>query len=334
VDGDSNKPTVCWLPFSLDGRSGSSTYRCVLPARELRRLGGSSEIWADGVEREVRRRRPDVAVFQKRYTWEDIRLAESLQDSGTKICFDLCDNHRYALELRGDKDGLRALSTMERLADVMTVPTSRMRGFVRRTGVSVIDDAVEPRRGLSLLRPLWTRGRRLQVLWFGSAGTDAPPFGLVDLAAELPALEEAAAQTPLHLTVLSNDRRLYERYVRTSAFGHSYREWSSDRSAHRLISAADVCLLPVRENPFTVGKSANRAVLSLLLGVPVIATPHPAYIGLEHLLGITGDTASALVEFAEAHRSRARRRSVVDPALERFSPKVVAERWSEVFGAF
>ncbi|MBC7931131.1 MAG: hypothetical protein H7Z38_11270, partial [Rubrivivax sp.] len=39
----------------------------------------------------------------------------------------------------------------------------------------------------------------------------------------------------------------------------------------------DVCVLPVSSNPLTLCKTSNRLVLSLLLGVPVVADRIPSY---------------------------------------------------------
>jgi glycosyltransferase involved in cell wall biosynthesis len=46
---------------------------------------------------------------------------------------------------------------------------------------------------------------------------------------------------------------------------------------HRLLRGADVCLIPNSLDAFSRVKSANRAVLSLSLGTPVVATSIPSF---------------------------------------------------------
>jgi len=280
----------------------------------------------------VREHGIDVAVFQKRYSDSDIELAESLKSHGIRICFDLCDNLLYSLELTGDLDRRRNLQTMIGLADVVTVPTATLGESFSSYHVAVVDDAIETKarpRTRTITR--WPRRRRLRVVWFGTAGSTQPHFGLPDLAEAIGELERLDARMPLHLGVISNDRESYERFVRTDAFPHRYHSWSTAR-AHARIAASDVCVLPTTINPFTVGKSANRAVLSLLLGTPVVATPLPAYAELEDLLAI-GTCIGVVIDdlLAQPVRTRDRVEHAQRVLPDRFAPVAVVKQWSRVF---
>lgn len=274
-----------------------------------------------------------MVVFQKRYRWEDVRLAETLVRSGTKVCFDLCDHHEYALRLREDVDRLNALTTMQDLADIVTVPTPTLAELVRASRVSVVNDAVEPAPSARLLGSVVRdlRRSRLRIVWFGSAGMTLPRHGIPDIASSIPPLETVASHTPIELLVISNDRALYDELVSTSAFPHEYREWSSPATAHRAIAASDLCLLPTSPNPFTAGKSANRAVLALLLGTPVVATPHPSYAGMEHLVRQSDRIDRAVEDQIRSRNGRRRmKRTHADDALSEYSPPNVASRWKEL----
>jgi hypothetical protein len=55
-----------------------------------------------------------------------------------------------------------------------------------------------------------------------------------------------------------------------------YHEWGR-RSFPYLFEPHDVCVLPVSPNPLTLCKTSNRLLLSLMLGVAVVADRIPSY---------------------------------------------------------
>jgi glycosyltransferase involved in cell wall biosynthesis len=55
--------------------------------------------------------------------------------------------------------------------------------------------------------------------------------------------------------------------------------WESDVPTYYRRLAMDVCLAPLEESPFNNTKSAIRVQEHLALGIPVIASPSPAYLG-------------------------------------------------------
>jgi glycosyltransferase involved in cell wall biosynthesis len=59
-----------------------------------------------------------------------------------------------------------------------------------------------------------------------------------------------------------------------------YIEWDSE-SIMTHIQASDVAIIPNSRDPIAICKSANRAVLALSLGVPVVASRTPAMEVLE-----------------------------------------------------
>jgi glycosyltransferase involved in cell wall biosynthesis len=92
----------------------------------------------------------------------------------------------------------------------------------------------------------------------------------------LPALEELHRELPLSLSVISNSVSLFEKYTAGAGVPLVYHEWDRESFPH-LFRRHDVCVLPVNVNPLTVCKTNNRLVLSLLLGVPVVADRIPSY---------------------------------------------------------
>jgi glycosyltransferase involved in cell wall biosynthesis len=121
---------------------------------------------------------------------------------------------------------------------------------------------------------------RKTLIWFGHAGGDYGRFGLSDLVDIAPSLHLLARRIRFTLLVVSNDREAYQRLVEPLALDTRYVEWNSE-SIRSLIRKSDLTIVPNSRDPFAICKSANRAVLSLSLGVPVVASPTPAMEVLE-----------------------------------------------------
>lgn len=321
---------IGWIPFSSDLRIASARLRCALPARYLADAGWDSKL--------VDRRDPygyDVVVFQKAYDEDSLALASRLSAGGTRLVFDLCDNHFYnpgaspVLEERAER-----LRRMLDLADAVTVSTEQLRELVPERDPTVVDDALDeleapsrPRMALAArLRPR----RELRLVWFGNAGMETPSFGLPHLRGVIPVLEELRLATPLLLTVISNSKAAYRNVLRDAGFPHRYREWNVRRFPRDFCSN-DICIVPIGRNPFTVCKTANRVALSLRLGVPVIADPIPSLDELAPyiLLGSWCENLSRYASDRTLRASHAREgRRYVDAT---YTPERVVAQWSAVF---
>lgn len=118
------------------------------------------------------------------------------------------------------------------------------------------------------------------LIWFGHAGGGYGRFGLSDLVDIAPDLQLLAQRVKFTLIVVSNDRETYQRLVKPLPIDTRYVEWDSE-SIRQLIRTSDLTIVPNSRDPFAVCKSANRAVLSLSLGVPVVASRTPAMEVLE-----------------------------------------------------
>ena len=105
-------------------------------------------------------------------------------------------------------------------------------------------------------------------------------FGLTDLIAIRGKLEELYKRVPFTLTIVSNDREAYKQYIGGLSFDSTYREWSEDAVLDEF-RKGPIVLLPASPNPFSACKSANRALLALQNGVPVIASSGLSLSGLE-----------------------------------------------------
>jgi glycosyltransferase involved in cell wall biosynthesis len=128
---------------------------------------------------------------------------------------------------------------------------------------------------------LWHDQNVKRILWFGNHGAPHARFGMLDLLDIKEALERIATEFEVELVVVSNNVQKYQEHIRPLAIRSRYIEWSSDRVIEQLNQAA-VVLVPNSRDLFSICKSANRAVLALAHGVPVVATSTPA---LEPLAG-------------------------------------------------
>jgi hypothetical protein len=219
------------------------------------------------------------------------------------------------------------------LCDVLTVSTPQMAEALSPRRSVVIDDAVEfevPGPLAEGWRDLRAQGRRrrtsrLRLAWFGSAGTARPQFGLRDLADWVPTLNEVNETIPIELTCITNSRPLFRATTSAANFPTHYRRWRRATFA-RVLRRSDLCLLPISLNPFTVCKTSNRVVTSLVLGLPVIADRIPSYDEFAPAIafGATEEHFESYCDLVAARNAVARGREIV---ASRFTPQHLVSQW-------
>jgi hypothetical protein len=122
-----------------------------------------------------------------------------------------------------------------------------------------------------------------KILWFGNHGAPHAEFGMLDLLLVQKELENIAKELPVELVVVSNNFEKYRKSIQPFKVPTSYFEWSAD-SMSQHFSEATVVIIPNSNDSFSICKSANRAVLSLAHGVPVVATSTPALEDLSEVI--------------------------------------------------
>ena len=333
---------VAWKVNLLDAGLASVRYRCIYPAYALEQVGQPSRIFE---------RDQTVSAFSgiralvlvKTFEDRDVRLAEEARRNGVQLVFDLCDNifvseyggHRHAL-ITGNFLEIASLSsaittTSEALSDVIR---SRIGPGVP---IVVIPDPVETRELLTISfngsagNPNQGRVARSSptgaktLVWFGNSGSPHGDYGLRSLRSITPAIAAVGRNVDINLVVVSNDRRMFEELI-APALPADYVEWNP-LGCLDVIARSDVCLLPNSRDAFSLVKSANRAILSLSLGTPVVATLVPALEPLRTCVFADDFEAGIRTYLADPDRRRRdldRARKILE---QRYSLNVIRDAW-------
>lgn len=281
--------------------------RCFHIVSELRSLGLNIGFYKCGEQ-------PDILVLLKRYDEATLLEIRALKASGTYVILDLCDNHFYmdfeseALKNRADR-----LSRMCGEVDHITTASSYMKGYIyeyisKEIPIDVVDDYVEVNRDGMPRERFFTRLRAKlryknyrrqlisysdnysRVVWFGSHGSPGVHGGMSDLMRVIPALNIEHRDNNIVLTIISNSKEQYNAIRSECDFPVLYLEWSNS-TAYSAIIEQDISLIPITLTPFTMAKSANRAITSITYGLPVVADELPSYAGLDHSV-VIGDLSS------------------------------------------
>jgi glycosyltransferase involved in cell wall biosynthesis len=165
-----------------------------------------------------------------------------------------------------------------------------------------------------------------RIVWFGNHGAGHGRFGMLDILEFRGALEAVARERAIELVVISNNRAKFEADIRPIAVPTRYVEWSPS-AVREWLRVAALVIIPNTRDPFSLCKSANRTVLALASGVPVVATPTPA---LEPLAGFvhTGDPLAAFrAILADPAAARAQAQDGYRRAEALFGTAAVRGRW-------
>jgi hypothetical protein len=168
--------------------------------------------------------------------------------------------------------------------------------------------------------------RLRKVVWFGNSGTPYGDFGISNLRIAEPGLRAAARLVPFELVVISNDRAKFEAVTRDYPFPCRYVPWSR-KATFAEMEHADLCIVPNSRDRFSLGKSANRIVLALNTGTPVVASKVPAAEALAPFVTFDdwkGGVCDALLDPAKAKARAEASRAFIQ---QHYSPEAVANAW-------
>lgn len=246
----------------------------------------------------------EIVIFQKAYGAEDLEIARRLKDAGKIVIFDLCDNHFcLPVKSRQDEERQERLREIIDFADVVSVSTTGIAELIPGKSTVQIDDALDTFAEGSLTGAISSAGIKLRksfnknprLVWFGNAGNEDPPFGLVNLAAIIPELNELSRSARFSLSVISNSAERFRRHISGASFKTEYYTWRRD-SFRQIFQQHDFCVIPVQPHPFTNCKSNNRLLLSLFLGLPAVADPLDSYLEFKEW-ALCGDWKNSLLNY-------------------------------------
>jgi len=109
------------------------------------------------------------------------------------------------------------------------------------------------------------------ILWFGNYGNSISAFGLASLLKIQKELEQISQEFDVELVVISNNADQYNQLIKPIKINSRYIEWDSSIT-HKLLRFSSLVVIPNIADDFTLCKSANRTIMALNAGVPVVAT--------------------------------------------------------------
>jgi hypothetical protein len=323
---------VAWRPVG-DQSMASSRMRAFLPCEYLRKSGYPCEIFdaknLGGYK---------IVVIQKDYyKKESVDFVRHLKDNGIKVIVDICDNDFYNPHGYPEPECIAdRLSRIVKISDCVTVSTPELEKTVSDCKVVVIDDFIDYRSSGAFFNfrfPSSFKSRSLRLVWYGNNRIEPRSgiqSGIVDLQEIIVDLEELHQDLPISLTVISNDRSLFDQYVSSALFPTQFSEWKYS-SFERKFKDNDVCILPISVNPFSICKTNNRVVLSLLMGLPVVADKIPSYEEFNEFI-LFANWKESLRQYAldpklrKAHVEAARKH-----ILEKYKPEKIVSQWQMLF---
>lgn len=348
---------IIWKVGKLSIGVASVRIRAMAPAFLLRRRG-RRVIVTDRRPSIDEVREADAVVIGKSFSADDVWLCNAAKRVGTPLIIDLCDDLGAARR----RDELDCFLAQARQAVRIVTTGDPLREAIARYGVpdekiEIIPDTAESKSLLQDLvrefeaahmgqkarifgagpfrrwrdaltgreRPLLPDARL--VAWFGNAGRPGDGVGLESLRVAAPALEALHATTPLQLLVITRGYSAFRRATHGFGIPCVYREWSL-YGTMELLKQADVVILPNPANDVARVKSANRCMLALSCGVPVVASPIPALAEFADCIALDGWESGLRRYLSDDQRAwldvaKGRKR-----IAETYSPERTVERWS------
>ena len=259
--------------------SASYRYRAKIPASMI-----------DNHEVSINEGNADIVVFSKPCD-DDIEIAESCKNDGTKVVVDYCDDH-FGHEKLGS-----IYRHMAGLADTIVCNTPVMQDIIHKeTGKDsyTINDPYEQER----CEPHAVGDR---VLWFGH------PTNINEIVPWVEKIDE--------LTVCTGPNSKLEGYI----------QWS-EANMKRELDYTNTVLLPGRKNY----KSPNRLINAVIAGCFVVTSKHPSAKEFREFMWVGNIPAGLQWRKHFSEDLNALVLAGQDYIEDKFSPKVVGEQWTSL----
>lgn len=333
-----------WWPHAAKETVASYRLRCRQIVDEFRRRGLSAGLYDP-------KSPPKVLILGKRYDAGSVAQAIDVRSrTGCKIVLDLCDNHFYAQDESDEwRNRAGAVRAAVAAADLTIASTPALAGYIRQAcgadiRLAIVGDAVElpndpgwferlsdPRAEFFLKRldgKLRAHVGHRRLVWFGNHGARFAEGGMLDLLRIKDELTALHRETPVQLTVISNNEQKFLDHIAQLPFPTHYLKWRPSTFS-RALRMQELCLIPIGLNPFTECKSNNRLATALLHGVGVAADRLPAYEDFEGAAAL-GDWGGGLKHALQDKAARQRAVAAGVAQIKRdWTLERIADRWLE-----
>jgi glycosyltransferase involved in cell wall biosynthesis len=170
-----------------------------------------------------------------------------------------------------------------------------------------------------------------RVIWFGRHGSFHSEFGMSLLKPVIEELERAHRDRPIELVIISNNRVRFDAVTHGVKIFTRYEAWSNERVFFEL-SRADLFVMPSAADPFSLCKSANRAVLALANNVPVVATYLESLEPLREAVMIDDWRAGIGAYLFDRHTAKEHLARAQPILADQFSVEAIGRQWNAVIG--
>lgn len=357
---------LAWIVPDADPAVASFRYRCLIPAWALHQIGHDSAIFVDERPDPAAF---DALIVVKQAGERLHEVARAFRSRGQPVFLDLCDNifvPGYA-QRRGPDLSPESAADLARHADAIVTPSRALERVARQhlgeeVGSWVVPDAAitpDAYQAISawLPRSVARAGHvgpaardphtggmfgvesdwqvdhlpedTARVVWFGRHGSFHSEFGMGLLKPVIEELESAHGDRPIELVVISNNRIRFDALTHGVKIFTRYEAWSSERVFFEL-SRADLFVMPSAADPFSVCKSANRAVLALANNVPVVATYLESLEALRDVIMLDDWRAGIDAYLFDHHTAKEHLRRAQPILAELFSIEAIGRQWNAI----
>lgn len=328
---------VVMLAPSLNPANQGFRYRCAAPTSELIKRGWNVRIETIDTlgDADMVIAMSDVCLGKAEIAEACLSRISAARAKGARVVVTETDHRSY--NPLGNADLARKAGAVRRLyllAHEIIVTTSPLgdaiKGDLRAdTSVTVIPDALElpedlrpsgvlrrlisfrhiaPRLELLKLRHAIMEHRArgcIPIFWFGGHGTGrGDAGGMLDLLTVKDTLESLHRQHPISLTVISNSPQKFASAISVFRLPTHYIDWNR-LTFHDALRLHEVCILPIRESPWTLCKSNNRLVTAIHSGLISVANLIPSYLPFMELAQLGDPNQQLPLALAEISLLRA-----------------------------
>lgn len=360
---------LAWIVPDADPTVASFRYRCLIPAWALQRMGHDNAIFVD---QQPDPAAFDALIVVKQAGDRLHGVARAFQARGKPVFLDLCDNifvPGYA-QRRGPELSAETAIDLARHVEAFITPTRALERVARRhlgedvasrvvPDAAITPDAYQaisawfPRSIVPTAQDRLTGPRQLhdgdtfsvesdwqvdhlpddtaRVIWFGRHGSFHSEFGMGLLKPVIEELERAHRDRPIELVVISNNRDRFDALTHGVNIFTRYETWSNERVFFEL-SRADLFAMPSAADPFSLCKSANRAVLALANNVPVVATYLESLEPLRDAMMLDDWRAGIEAYLFSAHVAGEHLARAQPILAEQFSIEAIGRQWHAALG--